>query len=601
MMFHKWMFGPVILLIGSGMLNASRATNPNTDAEVKIGPRVIKKDLNPYNFCCINWEANFDQHTLRKIFSKPDHYKEFIRFCREDVSMRTFRYPGGSFVSRFFPGVPSRRWFADFLASSPGTRNARPDDWIEVDEFFKFLKDGQFKTFLQVNTLSWFDEKTGKIKPMAIKVRESDKLPSRLDPAGLTWAADSVERLAQWVKKNNYQSLVSVWEIGNEEYAFYTYDVYVAVAAEFIQRIKKILPDARIIITGQMGVNGDAWSNNWSQGVLKDLKTRQLGSSIDGVTTHIYPFSAGVPKKKPQVLHPSTAYQEYAANVSFLPDDPVYHPWFPQKNHRGQTVSVMGQIRDQLDQLGYSQTTIWLTEYRLGGIYEPYNKAMANAIGTLRVLAGFVGAPRVDGACIHSLLHGSHVTRKDQSLGKIPFQAAGYNVIYYLADDDLAPRFVGSPVAEGFNLIWKLAQGNVLESKSSNRMLFSVATRQGSTLRLLVINKAAKPEKASDVLPNTWGWETSAKALAAASQSGDQIHTVISLPAGFPPQSTVKIYMLGETERLADFSVENGTFDRVHEIKVKSKIHPVQGNKVHYTFAPHSAVLFEFVLKKDTP
>ena len=570
----------LLVLISCNLANTYAGVLPG---EVEITGNVVKRGLNPFDYCCVNWEMGSGLNTFREIFATPDHRIELIRFLRDDVSIRCFRYPGGGLVRNFFFGVPSSKWFADSKTSG------RPDSWIEVEEFFKFLADGDFRTFLQVNTFRWFDKENGRIKPIVIS--EQGK-PDRIDPAGLKQASDAVEQLARWLKKNDYQRLIRFWEIGNEEYGQSTYP---AIAASLIRRIKKVLPDAPVIVTTQFGLWKGSDRNKWSEYVLRELAKEGIKDQIVGVTSHVYAFAKRVPGGG---LTRSTAYQEYAANVSFIANDPYIHPWgdFVQRN--GKRVSVVDFHAHTVDACGYKNTPIYITEYKNGGMHEMYNKALANGIGNTLLLASFVAAPRVGGATHHSIIHGSHVTRGSKNRRPRPFNVWGYNVIHYQADDDLEPRFVSTPAAEGFNLIWKLARGDVLATKSSTKFLYAVATRDTDTLRLLVVNRAAKPEYPNDVSPNKWGWGAATE-LAKASEKGDRFHATIVLPKNFLPAPRTKIHALGESERLADYSADPHTYN-VHEIKVKSAVAAVTGPKFQYTFAPHSVVLFEFTARRAT-
>jgi len=564
-------------LVGLMWVNIDHVPAEVFTADVVITAQVVKRNVNPYDYCCVNWDMGFGLGAHRQIFSTPDRYKEFIRFLRDDVSLRCFRYPGGSYVTRFFFGVPAEKWHKPSM-------KGKPSGWIEVEEFFKFLKDGDFRTFLQVNTVTWFDQTAGEIKPLVIG--------EKIDQVGLKWSADAVEKLARWIKKNNYQPLIRYWEIGNEDYI---QPNYAKIAGTLIRRIKKVLPDARIIVVNQVALSlskGGKRYDKWSAGVLKNLTAQGLKSQIDGVTAHVYAFSKRVPRGR---LANSTAYQEYAAAVSFLPDDPFRQPWGELKDHTGKRVSVVGLQADTLDLCGYKNAPIFYTEWRLPAMQERYNKALANGIGHLHLLAGFVGAPRVGGACIHSLLHGSRVTRGKKGVKPRSFNIWGYNIVHYQADDDLRPRFVSTPTSEGFNLIWKLACGDVLEVKSSSDLLFPVATREGRKVRLLVINKAARPLRPEDVLPNKWGWKGAAIQLSKDSEKGDRFRVTITLPGEFKTGPYVNVYTLGESELLSDYSADPGTYD-VHEIKMKSARIAFSG-KLKYTFAPHSAVLFEFDLE----
>lgn len=547
-------------------------------ATISIDARIVKRELDPFDYCCANWVWTSSTHALRRIFSTPAQYQAFIRFLRDDVSIRTFRYPAGGNVGFFHFGIPASRLIDEMRRSDA---SAEADDWIEVEEFFTFLHDGDLRTFLQVNTTGWFDEQTNRIVPFLFPEKKE------LDLAGLSRGADRVEALARWVKENHYETLVRIWEIGNEEYGGYTGRQYAAIAAEMARRIKKVLPDARIVVTNQLGVTNDQWKAihiDFSRGVLEGLKTEKVDSLIAGVTNHVYAFA--VESKDGNVS--SSAYQEFASYTSFQPDDPYRHPWARLFDRAGRPASFVAKQADDLDAHGFPNAGIFVTEYRLGGMWEPHNQALANGLGNLQLTAGWAAAPRVAGSTIHSLLHASAVTAKR------PFGTWGYDVINYQMDNNLQPRFVSTPVAEAFNLIWRLARGDVLATQTSDPLLFCVATRERDALRLLVINRAAKPENPADITAGNWGGKETAADLAHASEKGDEFHAKIGFPADFTA-SSYRVFTLGEREKLSDRSVEAGGY-AVHEIKVRSseiqKMTP--GQSFECPLAAHSATLIEF-------
>src|SRR4051794_4727105 len=130
-------------------------------AEIKIDPTVVKARLDPHDYCCANWVWTSHTHALRKIFSTPDYRREFMKLLHDDVHIRTIRYPAGGNVQYVHFGIPSSR-FINEMRKTDSPANA--DDWIELEEFFKFLADGDLRTFFQVNTLSWYDDATQTLK-----------------------------------------------------------------------------------------------------------------------------------------------------------------------------------------------------------------------------------------------------------------------------------------------------------------------------------------------------------------------------------------------------------------------------------------------------
>ncbi len=555
-------------------------------AQITIDSSVVKSGLDPLDYCSANWVWTTGTHALRKILATPDYRRDFMKFLHDDVHIRTLRYPAGGNVQYVHFGIPGAHFIDDMRKTDS---SANPDDWIELDEFFKFLADGDLRTIFQVNTLSWYDDAKDKLVSF---IPPGTKLPmtkDKIDRAGLQKAADRVEKMAQWIKANHYDRLIRIWEFGNEEYGGYTGETYGVIAGELIRRVKKVLPEARIVVTNQLGVTHDEWKqihNEFSVGVLKELREEKLADVIDGVTNHVYGFAIVRPDGN---IGTSTAYQEFAAYTSFLPDDPYRQPWEPLVNEKGQRVSIVRKQADMLDANGYPHTNIFMTEFRLGGMQEQYNQSLANGLGNLQLAAAYAAAPRVGGCTIHSLLHASAVTHQR------PFQIWGYDVINFQMDEDLHPRFVSTPVSEAYNLLWQIAQGDVLRSTSSNPLLFTVATRDAKSLRLLVINRAARPESEKDVRPNTWTWGDSADSLAKESEQGDAFDVTITLPGEFQASNQVQVMSLGEKEKLSDRSVDPGTLN-VHEVKVHTRTVSgmVKGNRATYQFPPHCATLLEF-------
>ncbi|MFA5865765.1 MAG: hypothetical protein WC975_13915 [Phycisphaerae bacterium] len=556
-------------------------------ASIAILTDVVKTGLDPYAYCGVNWEVNFDQHTYRNIFSNPDRYNEFVRFLRDDISVRTFRYPGGTYVNYFFMGVPATQWLPVLKAITPGISSARPDDWIEVGEFFEFIKAGNFRVVLQVNTQYWFDVQTNEIKPVALKSDNSSEYRDVIDPVGLQHAAAAVDQLAQYLRDNNYDQYVLKWEIGNEENFFLTSNVYASIVDEFVTKIRAVFPAAQIIATGPTGIFGDTYSNQWTGEVISHLNTSGTMSNIAGLVTHMYWASKGT-------VVDSTSYQEYAGYMSFLPDSKTQHMWYPLYDSQYHIVSIIGQMLDKLATWNAAGKEIWFTEYRLGGLTEYYSTALAGAIGNTRLLAALVAAPGVNGACFHSLLHGGYVGTL--ILGTSPASAlGGYKLVYYFADSGVTPHMVGTPGAEGFNLTARLAKGNVLKTTSSNLNLFTVATSDSTDIvRLLVANKSSRPEKPDDVTPNYWGFVTQTNALYNDwLANGDTFDAQITLPSGFIAKS-VRIYTLGESQTLDAYSVVIGSLNGIHEIKLETSVQNINTSVFAYTFKPHSTVLFEF-------
>ncbi len=208
-------------------------------ATITIRDQVIRPHLSPVEFCGVNWEYTGYLHTLRHIWNNC--YKEFIDFLKAN-GLHTFRYPGGGNVSHFYPGVPGAAWYKQFMETATGPY--AQDDWIEYEEFLRFLADGDFRAIIQLNTFSAFDPRTSRIRPLLTKDKQ-------LDGEALQLAAQAAAWAVQYAKDNDLARYIAYWEIGNEEYFTYTPQQYGRIVSEFIDRMRQVAPDIHFLVTTQ--------------------------------------------------------------------------------------------------------------------------------------------------------------------------------------------------------------------------------------------------------------------------------------------------------------------------------------------------------------
>ncbi|OHB57752.1 MAG: hypothetical protein A2Y12_18240 [Planctomycetes bacterium GWF2_42_9] len=563
----------------------SRRPASASTVNINVSSQVVKSGLDSNDYCAINWEAMASRPHLRTIFNNPSHYEAFKTFLDSEYPVKTFRYPGGVDVLWLHFGVSDSSLQTAAQKQGAGYAPDYINNLINIEEFFQFLVDSNSQCILQVNSLTWFDTIANEIK--WLNADGSGNFGGTLNTTALAAAADAVEDMAQWIVSNNYQSRVRYWEIGNEDYFVFTASQYATVASAMINKIKGVLPSAKIIVTNQIGAEGSeaAWRNAWTTTVNQDLVTLGQANNIFGVTHHNYTFAIK------DYSSDAPAYQEFAAYTSFWPNDPdrqtgAYYDSFSN------TTTLIGKHLDILSATGLGNAKLFWTEFRQGGMLEKHNKAISGALGNLHLNAGLLTANGLNCTVFHGgLFHANYVSQA-QSL---PFDGWGFNSIYYQADEDMTPRIVSSPLSEVQKILSKLANGDVLQSTASKSRILSVATKQNETLRVLVMNEYAKPDNDSDTASTLWSILVSDEmtSLASDSASGDAFDLLLNLPSGINLESyVVKAYKFGDLERLHTDSVDTVHYTH-HEIKLQEEYVQGTGSTLEYKLTPSSAVLFE--------
>ena len=584
-------------LIGCGTSSASGATSYCNGVVISHMPQVdvndanftvsvtvgspTGKELDPYAFAAAGLDFNYSKEQFKDIFTSDhnDHdslYNEFINFAKNQVNYHTFRYPSGGYVNLFFFGVSASDWIP-----ASALNGIDPNSWIEVEDFFQFLVDGDFRTYLQVNTINYWDENSNSIKPLY-------DANSVIDYNGLAITANSVKNLAQWVKDNHYQRYITAWEIGNEDFGAEP-NTYAIVAAAIIEEINDVFPNAEIIVTNQLDVwDNQTGMNTWSEAVLSKLTDEGVRSLVDGIVHHNYNCAHST-------VVSSTAYQEYAAYVYLCPDDANQSDGYVIYDN-GIRLSHMGMLRKRLDDYGYTNTSIYITEFSQGGVNEPYRKAIAGGLGNLHYLLGLINADRVDGSAFYTLLHNSAHTETSG------YDTWGYDSIEYEADPNISPRFTSTPLSEMYNLVWKFARGKVLSCSSSKTRVNAYATQDGDKLRVIVFNEYDKPESADDVLVNIWGapFNGTIEQLCKDSQAGDMWNLTLTIPSHLTSVNDVNVYSFGDEaiDTLASTSVAYSGHD-VHELLLSEETIDCNGSQLNYILMPHTVAMFEFNLIPD--
>ena len=546
---------------------------------VNVTSTVIKSGLDPNVQSSVNWEQSMTEGSTREIFDNSVFYSDFIDFLHNEVRFKNFRYPGGS-VDSFFPGYTYRQWLPAKakLDSSYIPYLTNPTNfWIEVEEFFQFLEVGDFTTILQLNTQTWYDSDSNTIVNL-LTTNWSNGRSDEVNEVDLAHATAAVGNLAQWIVDNQYTDRVALFELGNEDYGADA-NSYAKVAASFMQEVHSVIPNAKFIISSGAGDDNDGTQDKdiWTADVINELERLGSMNLVHGFAPHLYWASSGM---DPSTNTGGTAYQEYAADIATS------------------VQSRIDQFRQTPIQEGYGNLPLYFTEFKLGGMLEGHVKALAGGLGNLRFMAGMLASPNVGSASLFNLLHGSHVALSANR----GYENWGYNTIDYCAEPDpnFYPRFANTPLSEGWNIIEKLANGDVLASTSNKSRIMSVATTDGNTLRVLVFNGYAQPEDEFDAVPNFWGsWATEyINSLVADSASADRFLMTMNLPSGFDPAPAGTVSTLG-TPDVDTLDTRSTSYFSVYQLKIQSKpfnVNTVDGS-IEYELAPHTAYLFEIPVK----
>ena len=539
---------------------------------VNVTSTVIKSGLDPKVQSSVNWEQSDTQGSMREIFDNADYYSKFIDVLHNEARFNNFRYPGGA-VNTFFPGYTLSQWLPAKVKLDNAYLNNAANFWIEVEEFFQFLEDGDFTTILQLNTQTWYDSDSNTIVNL-LTTNWSNGHSDEVNEVDLAHATAAVGNLAQWIVDNHYTDRVALFELGNEDYGADA-NSYAKVAASFMQEVHSIIPTAKFIITLGTGNAGDGTQDQdiWTGDVINELERLGAMNLVHGFAPHLYWGSSGFDSSNLG----GTAYQEYAADIALSVQ------W------------KIDQFRQTPIQEGYGNLPLYFTEFKLGSLLEAHVKALAGALGNLRLMAGMIASPNVGSASLFNLLHGSRVTLYDRG-----YDNWGFNVIDYCAeanpDPNFYPRFANTPLSEGWNIIEKLANGDVLASTSNKGRIMTVATTDGNTLRVLVFNGYAQPEVEFDVVPNFWGgWATEyINSLVTDSASADRFLMTMNLPSGFDSAPAGTVSTLG-TPDVDTLDTRSTSYFSVHQLKIQSEpfdVNMVDGS-VEYELAPHTAYLFE--------
>lgn len=251
----------------------------NSSLGVEINPKIMKTYLHPMLFTA-NVEylyKGIEAGTLSE--NNPENKrKEFARVLKE-AGIKVLRFPGGMPAHKYFvEGKKYQRELVTKLIPSMTYYYSRfpRSSYPKMSDVLRFCRDYGFDMLFQTNCLFYVD-KSGKIHAITRNhdVKKNEKLydRDRVKEAG--------QALAKFIDLIPKGCKIKYWEIGNEEFALMSVDDYSRIAAEYIQVIKKRIPDAFIIVTG----------NVWPVKLCQNLEKFDVIDDVDYISVH-YPWGA---------------------------------------------------------------------------------------------------------------------------------------------------------------------------------------------------------------------------------------------------------------------------------------------------------------------
>ena len=294
--------------------------NKNDAAEIKVINKATKNISDKSSFIGVNWLETPATNNSRKIYH--DDNLDKLATALHSINVDSIRYPSGYHVGNFFWDVPEKDVLEALSKPLHGNNPSRylkyftPADFLDFYRFIAFCKRNNLKATIQLNTHKYYDKQTKEI--YYLKDYKIDSNNKRIWNTGilnnerLNKAADYAAQLVKWVKDNGYSDTVQYWELGNEDYvkdnpyqAYYTGDEYAQVAFSFINKIKKINPDAKILLTNYSipDINPSKYENSlykWHFDLLTNKNLQKINNQIYAVTSHIYTYSETDPQNEPE-------------------------------------------------------------------------------------------------------------------------------------------------------------------------------------------------------------------------------------------------------------------------------------------------------------
>ncbi|HVJ45517.1 MAG TPA: hypothetical protein VM511_03960, partial [Luteolibacter sp.] len=237
---------------------------------------VIRNDIGPQTFGA---GVEFPSVQFRWLMDTGPHAdgpSTPARNAIKDLNLGLMRFPSGDSAQLYFWDDPQH----SIPNSNPKDPRAK---WLTQDEMLKFTSgtehfaDGLgMDRLFQVNTCQFIDyDQQWKIRQLNRNFFKK-QLPAEIDPEILNRLST---RAAKWVEENGKRpghEKVTWWEIGNEDWIYWTGSQYAEIFNAFHQKMSAARPDIKLLAQGlsndfKTGSNGTNTMENWIEGMKKSL------------------------------------------------------------------------------------------------------------------------------------------------------------------------------------------------------------------------------------------------------------------------------------------------------------------------------------------
>ncbi|MFI4913125.1 MAG: hypothetical protein ACIAQZ_15810 [Sedimentisphaeraceae bacterium JB056] len=292
----------------------------------------------PFGVMC-NW---FSRGVVEGITDSDTKTELISKFGELGVS--AWRYPGGTMTYGYPPTQQAIQVYKDAgMGQYAYGLNKEPLYWSSPEDFFAFCKDAGITAWYEINPGFWYDS----VNKQVLKT-----VP--MDGRGDIMAADNLDAaVADAVAMAQYADSLGVdvvWEIGNEDYVYYTAETYANLCQAFINGIRAVLPDAKFAACG----DGYSWSDHSFADAFKEaMSAKTITGILDYSSEHLYLSGVGYTD--------STGWHEF--------------DWYTPSGHGDAAVAAWPIIRPQYfnsmsdwADVGYTDTKLAMTEFNTRGI-----------------------------------------------------------------------------------------------------------------------------------------------------------------------------------------------------------------------------------------
>lgn len=214
-----------------------------------------------------------------------------------DFGAASLRYPGGTMTYGYpltSASVPA--WKTAFgVSTNSGLIGSyglgyNPVPYASPQQYFQFCKDAGITAWFELNPGYWYDAGSNLVR----KTISMDLLNDGYSGNYVTQATSTAAFLARTAASVGVDV---VWEIGNEDYCYYTASTYALLCNALINGVRAINPSARVSVCGDSYSWSDpSWHNQlepalYSQGVRNITYSSEhyymtgVGDTVNGVWT----------------------------------------------------------------------------------------------------------------------------------------------------------------------------------------------------------------------------------------------------------------------------------------------------------------------------